>query len=65
MNDDSRSRTKLESTSERSDKSPMTLEEFIRKWEALPKLSPEEAVEYARNIEQARAELSPLRDPWA
>jgi predicted transcriptional regulator len=45
-------------------KPSMTLEEFIEKWESLPTLTPEEAEEYARNIEQARAELLPLRDPW-
>jgi hypothetical protein len=45
-------------------KPAMTLDEFIRRWETLPRLSPEEADEYARNIEQARAELPPLRDPW-
>lgn len=43
----------------------MTVEEFIRKWESLPKLTPEEAEAYAQAIEQARAELLPLRDPWA
>jgi hypothetical protein len=42
----------------------MTLDEFIKKWEARPKLTPEESEAYARNIEQARAELLPLRDPW-
>ncbi len=42
----------------------MTLDEFIKKWESRPKLTPEESEEYARNIEQARAELLPLRDPW-
>ena len=45
-------------------KPAMTLDEFIRKWETLPQLTPEEAEEYARNIAQARAELPPLRDPW-
>jgi predicted transcriptional regulator len=42
----------------------MTLDEFIKQWEARPKLTPDESEAYARNIEQARAELLPLRDPW-
>jgi hypothetical protein len=45
-------------------KPAMTLDEFILRWERLPKLSPEEAEAYAADIEAARAELLPVRDPW-
>ncbi len=43
---------------------PMTLDAFIARWRTLPRLSPEEAQSYADDIEAARTELLPLRDPW-
>lgn len=46
-------------------KPAMTLDEFIKKWESRPKLTPEESEAYAADIEAARAELLPVRDPWA
>ncbi len=43
---------------------PMTLDAFIARWRTLPRLSPEEAESYAHDMEAARTELLPLRDPW-
>lgn len=43
---------------------PMTLDAFIAHWRTLPRLSTEEAESYANDMEAARDELLPLRDPW-
>ena len=42
----------------------MTLDEFIARRRTRPRLSPEEADSYAHDMEAARTELMPLRDPW-
>lgn len=42
----------------------MTLDAFIAHWRTLPRLSTEEAESYANDMEAARDELLPLRDPW-
>ncbi len=38
--------------------------EFLERWRQRPRLSPEEADAWARDIEAGRAALPPLRDPW-
>ena len=39
--------------------------EFLARWRLRRKLSPEDAEALGREIEKARAELPPVRDPWA
>ena len=39
--------------------------EIAANWSKRPHLSPEDAESFARDIELARRELPPLRDPWA
>jgi len=38
--------------------------ELAERWESLPKLPPEEAEAFARDVEHARATLPPLRSAW-
>lgn len=39
--------------------------EIAASWNDNDRLSPEEAEAFARDIEDARRQLPPLRDPWA
>ena len=41
-----------------------TCEELAERWERIPKLPPEEAESFARDLEHARATLPPLRPAW-
>ena len=42
-----------------------TAAEAAEAWERRPRLDPEDAEAFAEEVERARRELPPLRDPWA
>lgn len=44
----------------------MTGAEFLEFWANAPHLDPEDAEQFAKDVEQARAEANslPIRDPW-
>ena len=41
-----------------------TCEELADRWESIPKLPPDEAEAFARDIESARRNLPPLKAAW-
>jgi hypothetical protein len=44
---------------------PVTAAEVAARWPTLPHLTPAEAAAFAADLETARRELPPDRDPWA
>ena len=42
----------------------MPASEVRRRWNAGPRLTPEDVDAWEREIEKARADLPPVRDPW-
>lgn len=42
----------------------MPAAEFLQLWKSRPRLTPDEAAEFAKDIAAARAEVVPPEDPW-
>lgn len=42
----------------------LSAKELIRRWRAMPRLSPDEAEAFARDLEVGRDALPPVNSPW-